>query len=179
MRAAYILGFTMFLATNCWGEDNAKLQQITDADQADRRGGPNGIDWTLVRPRDLEREKDVLGIIQSGGLATSTDYFNAALVFQHAESAEDIALALSLATISSRMEPSHPNARWLAAAAWDRLLMRKGKPQWYGTQYVKSPFGKWQLYTIDETAVSDAERERQQVPRLEVSKERARKMNGE
>lgn len=177
VRIALVFLFTTFVAPTAFAGDNQSLQKITDADQADRRGGPDGIDPMVVRARDLERERSVLEIIRAGGLSTSTDYFNAALVFQHAESTEDVALAHSLATMATRIEPVHPNARWLAAASWDRLMMRRKKPQWYGTQFVKRAFGKWELYTVDESAVSDEERERQNVPRLAVSKERARKMN--
>ena len=163
-----------------WAGDNAKLKQLYEEDQSDRRPGPNKIDWAVVGPRDIEREKVVLEIIGSGGLGTANDYYRAAMVFQHGRTAEDIALAHSLATIAWRLDSSHVGARWLTAAAWDRLLMRKKRPQWYGTQFTKnSDSGKWELYQVDEDAVSDQERERMGVPPLSAARERANRLNAE
>jgi len=51
--------------------------------------------------------------------------------------------------------------------AWDRLLLQKGKPQWYGTQYGPSKeTGKVQLLPVDETAVTDEERRSLGLPTL-------------
>lgn len=87
-------------------------------------------------------------------------------------------MAYSLAWIASAMNPSDDRMRWLSAAAWDRIMMRQGMPQWYGTQYVKaSEDAPWELYKIDESAVTDGERERMKVPSLEAARERVKKMN--
>jgi hypothetical protein len=53
------------------------------------------------------------------------------------------------------------------------MLLRKKKPQWYGTQYVQDSTGKSVLYTVDETAVTDAERIEMAVPTLAEAKKRA------
>lgn len=53
-------------------------------------------------------------------------------------------------------------AAWLSAAAWDRLLLAKGKKQWYGTQYARDPttHQRGDRLPYDETAVSQEEQER-------------------
>lgn len=174
---AIVLAALAFAVT-CHAADNPKLEQLFKEDQSDRQPGANKIDWSIVGPRDAAREKAVREIIKDGGLSSANDYYHAAMVFQHAAAAEDIALAYSLATIASRIDPAQTRAAWLAAAAWDRLLMRKKKPQWYGTQYVKNPAtGKWELYQIDENAVSDEERKLSGVPPLAAAKERVTQMN--
>lgn len=176
MRMA--LACLLFAAFGACAGDNARLKELFLADQAARQAEPDAGDVLVATPQDLERQKAVLEQIAAGALTTSADYFHAAVVFQHGVTAENIALAYSLATIAARLQPSHPYARFLTAAAWDRLMKRMGKAQWYGTQYQKGPGGKYELYRVEESAVSDQDRERLGVPSLAASRERIRKMNG-
>jgi len=158
--------------------DHTELQAIKDADQSDRVAGPN-TDWSVVAARDRVRLKRVRELVVSGELRTAVDFFNAALVCQHGPDVADIRLAHALATISASMDASATSANWLTAASWDRIMMRLGKPQWYGTQYTRAKTGdrKWQLYTIDESAVTDEERTRLGVPTLAEARQRADKLN--
>lgn len=158
--------------------DNPRVKELFLADQAARNAEPDTGDVLTSTAEDLERQRVVLSLVAAGALTTSTDYFHAAVVFVHGVSAENIALAYSLATLATRLQPTHPQAAFLAAAAWDRLMKRRNKPQWYGTQYVKGRGGKWELYRIDAGAVTDRERERSGVGSLAASRERIRKMNG-
>jgi hypothetical protein len=160
--------------------DNTELAEIREADQADRTAGAN-VDWSKVGPRDEARLARVRELLAAGGVRTARDYFNAALVAQHGKTVDDIRLALSLATISASIDPNVTSAKWLSAAAWDRIMMRRKLPQWYGTQFSRSKEAgaKWELYKIDETIVSDEERKQLGVPTLEEARARARKMNGE
>ncbi len=153
---------------------NLVLRELMNQDQAVRSGTADSIDWKKVVPQDAERRKRTMEIMKTGGLRTSEDYYNAALIFQHGDSAEDIKLAYSLATVAVTLDPDNKPAKWLTAAAWDRIMMRLGKPQWYGTQSFK-PNGsdKWELYTIDEKAVSDEERKAYGVPSVKESRRRA------
>ena len=169
MKAIAIVVLALLVSGPACGADNSRLKQLFDDDQADR-SEKKAIDWTLLAQRDLERQRVALELIKSGALATANDFYHAAMVFQHAASAEDIDLAHSLATVATRIDPGHTKARWLAAAAWDRTLQRRNKPQWYGTQFVlDQKTRKWILYQIDETAVTDEERERYGVrPLFEV-----------
>lgn len=158
---------------------NAELAEIRRADQADRQVRADKIDWSLVAARDKARLSRVREIITAGGLRTAEDYYDAALVCQHGETVDDIRLAYALATISAAIDPKATSASWLTAAAWDRIMMRMDKPQWYGTQFRKGkePNARWELYNIDETVVTDEQRKALGVPSLEQARARARRMN--
>lgn len=155
---------------------NADLVQLTAQDQAVRSGAMKDIDWAKLSIEDAARRTKVLEMIRHGTIRTSEDYCNAALIFQHGETADDIRLAYSLATIARALDNESRRCGWLSAAAWDRILMRMKRPQWYGTQFVKLPSGKWGLYDIDETAVTDADRAELGVPPLSAARARAEKL---
>ena len=177
MRPSILLIALLQLAPHAFAGDNPKLAQLYEQDQSDRQGDdPTRIDWFAVTTRDAERRKAVLEMVSSAALTTSNDYFHAAMVFQHGSAADETSLAYSFATIASTLEPVHPKAQWLRAAAWDRMMIGFKKPQWYGTQFSRGKSGKWELYPVDE-AVTDKERERMGVPTLEVTRGRAREMN--
>jgi hypothetical protein len=153
---------------------NTELREVTSQDQAARSGSVGAIDWKVVSAQDAARRMQVAEILRKGEVKTSEDYYNAALVYQHGETADDIRLAYSLATVAVALDPENKAAKWLTAAAWDRIMMRVGQPQWYGTQYSKLNNSEaWQLYKMDETVVSDEERKRLGVPPLAESKSRA------
>ncbi len=159
--------------------DNPRLMQLYDQDQTQRDEGHPFTGKQIVA-QDEERQKEVLAIMREGGLSTANDYYHAAMVFQHANAPEDNALAYGLAVTAARIDPTNKRAKWLSAAAWDRALMRRHKPQWYGTQFVKNDgTGKWELYQIDEAAVSDADREKTGVPPLARQREREKELNAE
>jgi hypothetical protein len=99
------------------------------------------------------------------------------LIFQHGNTVDEIRLAFSLATTSRALDPDSGRCKWLSAAAWDRLMMRLGRPQWYGTQFTKSDGGKWELYRVDESVVSDKDRAELGVPSIAEAKARAAELN--
>ena len=146
--------------------DNAALQKIFNADQADRLGDGFRKEPEAVIARDKQRRDITLQMLKDGAMHTARDYFSAAMVFQH--SAEDIGLAHSLATIASYLDPQNEQYRWLIAASWDRMLMQHVQPQWYGTQYQTDDQGTF-LFPVADDAVSDAERAAMGVPSLDES----------
>lgn len=157
--------------------DNARILEIYQADQQDR--GDGQADWAEVRRQDQARRAEVLALLRSGALRTAPDYFRAGIVFQHGETVEDYGLAMALAHMAMAIDPESKSARWLGAAAMDRLLMRRGLPQWYGTQYhMPTPDGPFELYPVDAAVVSDEERRRFNVPSLSESRARAADMGG-
>ena len=142
---------------------NEKLKELVRADQADR--SPAHIDWPAVDRRDMARATEVMTLLRSGKVLTAEDFYNAAMVFQHGASAENIQLAHALATVAARLAPEHPSPKWLAAAAWDRYMMWKKQPQWYGTQsQILKDTGKKTLYPVLPGVISDAERAAAGVP---------------
>jgi hypothetical protein len=156
-------------------EDSEALTQIHRDDQADRAAGAGKIDWGVVGPRDEARRKQVLAILDRGGATSALDYFHAAMVMQHGSALEDFKRAHDLAVKATELDPDLKQARWLAAAAQDRLLMNSGKPQLYGTQFVTRN-GRWELYEVD-PATTDEERARWNVPPLADAVKRAAEMN--
>lgn len=158
--------------------DNPELRSIKEADQADRRSMPASDQLRELMQRDGERRARVLEILKEGRLATAWDYFNAALVLQHGESAEDIRLAHALATIAITLDPEHKSAKWLVAASWDRLMLRFKQPQWYGTQSVRDSSGQLVLYTVAPNVVTDADRAELGVPPLVEAQKRVDLRNG-
>jgi hypothetical protein len=77
------------------------------------------------------------------------------LVIQHAEPE---AQKKYLPLLSESVKKGESNAKHLAYLE-DRVLMREGKPQWYGTQLIADETtGKWKLYTIAEEESVDERR---------------------
>ncbi|MBE1162516.1 hypothetical protein [Dyella acidiphila] len=147
------------------------LARLAAADQADREAGTNKIDWSVVGKRDAARREQVTQLLNSGEVRTAEDYFDAALIFQHGDTMQDAQLALALATVAARIDPANRDARVLAADAWDRVMTRAGKPQWYGTQYVRSKTtGKWELYPTEPDVITEAQRREIGLPTLEEDK---------
>jgi len=136
----------------------ASIAQLAAEDQSDRKREPP-LSISRLQANDAARRDKALGLLRDGALRSSEDWHDAALIFQHGETDADARLAFALATIAARLEPESKGAAWLGAAAWDRLLMRRHRPQWYGTQYVPSEDGKsWVLYEFDPAGVTDTER---------------------
>lgn len=127
--------------------DNAELKQIYDADQKDREATPEAVDWDKVSPRDRARRLRVRELIEQDLLKTGKDYSRAALVYQHGSSSDDFILAHVLAMTA--VGKGDLDARWLAAATFDRLLQKLDQPQVFGTQFsYKLENGK-QPWTMD------------------------------
>lgn len=176
------IAWGMALPLACHGATAASpgqdLAKIAVADQADRTPGPNKIDWRVVGKRDAARRARVMQLLDAGQLRTAEDFSDAALIFQHGDSVQDTQLALALATVASRMDPANRDAKQLVADAWDRIMVRSGKPQWYGTQFARSKTtGKWELYPTDPNAVSEAQRTAMGIPTLEENKAHLAEIN--
>lgn len=144
---------------------NDELKTLVQMDQSDRQA--ENVDWAAVDLRDKARAARVAQILKDGKIKTAEDFYNAGMIFQHGSGADDIKLAFSFATISARLAPAHPAPKWLAAAAWDRYMIWKKLPQWYGTQsqFIKET-GQTSLYPVAPNAVSDVERAEAQIPPL-------------
>jgi hypothetical protein len=173
--ALLILFASMQLAAAQIIESNQELGDLQLHDQADRRKGADALDGSVVRRNDHIRRQRVLTLLREGRVRSSNDFYSAAMVFQHGESPDDAKLAHSLAVVSATMNPDNTSARWLAAAAWDRYMLRLKRPQWYGTQYsTDEATGLVTLYTVDETAVTDEQRLQEGVPTLAHARARAK-----
>lgn len=158
--------------------DNKPLAALEATDQADRSPGSNAIDWAIVGKHDAARREQTMALLRDGAVRTAMDYFRAALIFQHGDAIDDTRLALALATTASRLDPSNADARVLCAQAWDRILVKSGKPQWYGTQFAKNAAsGRWEISPVEPGAVSEAQRTAMGLPTREATQAHLDAMN--
>ena len=112
-------------------DTSEELARLFTQDQADRKA--QDIDWSVVGARDDERERRVKELIAADALRTGADYYHAAMILQHAPTADDILLAHDLCVIA--IGKGEERAKWLAAASLDRFLVRIDRPQRFATQY--------------------------------------------
>jgi len=156
--------------------NNPELERLHNEDQADREAGPNAkIDWQAVSKRDAERRARVREIVDKGGATTSTDYYHAAMVYQHGTEVPEYEEAHRLAMKAVELDAENDLARWLAAASKDRSLMWQGKPQLYGTQFKKVD-DRWVLWEVD-PSITDEERAKWNVPPLAEQKKKVETLN--
>ena len=154
--------------------DNTELKELYKADQADRQ--TDNIDWSVVSERDDQRQARVYELLDSNKVITSEDYANAAMIFQHG--GDTVASGMAVKLMRKAVGLDSTRSKWLLAAAIDRDLMRREKPQIYGTQYRKiSADDPWQIYELDTTQVTDEERQEHGVETLAEQKEKLRMMN--
>ena len=154
--------------------DNEELKTLYQEDQSDRSSG--NIDWSVVSERDRLREARVYELLDSNLVRTSLDYSNAAMIFQHGQ--DTVASAMAVKMMRKAIALDSTANKWLLAAAIDRDLMRRNKPQIYGTQYRKmGPDEPWILYSIDTTQISDEERREYGVETLAEQREKVKMMN--
>lgn len=151
------------LTTFAQAKDNAELQKMYDEDQSSR--SVSNINWSVLSKQDSVRESRVYELIKEGKIITGKDYYNSAMIFQHGR--DTVASGMAVKQMKMAIELDSTVNRWLLAAAIDRDLMRRGKPQIYGTQYMKmGQNAKWERYKIDTTQVTDAERKYYKVETL-------------
>ncbi|RJS27907.1 hypothetical protein DRW03_00280 [Corallococcus sp. H22C18031201] len=140
---------------------NAELQRLYAEDQQARTHlvmKPTKEQLAEFMAKDRERLTRVKEMVAHGDLKTGADFFSAGIIFQHGGTLEDYAMARDMGAEAARR--GHPKGLWMAAAAWDRWLMRAGKPQRFGTQYVPAQgTPQMVLYTMD-PRVTDEERAR-------------------
>jgi hypothetical protein len=113
------------------------VQQLFQDDQNDMPGhGPNGtslVDGQQYDTRVAVRQKQIRALLSDGGIRTGEDFYDAAFVFQHGQSADDYLFAHALAM--DAVVKGYDTAKWIAAATLDRYLQIINQPQIFGTQY--------------------------------------------
>jgi hypothetical protein len=153
--------------------DNPRLVVLYQEDQDDRHGFPNTKrSYTEINERDEARRQEVLAMLAQGKVRTAQDYFYSAVVFHHGQTNDHYRTASSLAWIAATLEPK-PEYLYFTASTWDRMMLKRDQPQWYGVQEKRDENGKRiGFYPINERAVSDEERVRFQIkPRARLMAE--------
>jgi tetratricopeptide (TPR) repeat protein len=153
--------------------DNPELIEIYKIDQADRK--TENIDWNIVTKKDRLREVRIYELLDSNKVRTSLDYHNAAMIFQHGR--DSIAFGMAVKLMRKSIELDSTANKWLLAAAIDRDLLSRNKPQIYGTQYWKMKDQPWELREIDTTKISDVERIEYGVETLAQQREKVKQLN--
>jgi tetratricopeptide (TPR) repeat protein len=167
---AYLLSLPVFSQT----PDNRELKKMYEEDQGGR-AVPN-INWTELSKLDRAREARVYEMIHAGEIRTAQDYFNSAMIFQHGR--DSVAYGMAVKQMKRAIELDSNINRWLLAAAIDRDLLSRNKPQIYGTQYRKmGQNAKWERSPIDTTKIIDAERKYYHVETLAKQLLKEKNMN--
>jgi hypothetical protein len=127
-------------------ESSAEMKQIFLQDQYDRGNNPyskpgepepKALPGTEMRRNDDARGTRVKELLQQGLLHTGTDYYRAAMVFQHSGNPEGTLRAHVLAEVA--LSKGEAPALWLAAATLDRYLAQIKQKQIFGTQFHSLP----------------------------------------
>lgn len=155
--------------------DNKELELLFIEDQLDRSPESGKIDWELVLPRDSIRLVKVLTMVENGELYTSKDFYRAGTIFQHGY--DTLASGLAVKMLQKAINIDSTLNKWLLAAAIDRDLQRRGKPQIFGIQFTKNLNGRWVLYDIDTTVIDDSTRRKYGVSTLSELRYQAEMMN--
>ena len=154
--------------------DNVELKKMYDEDQGSRM--VSNIDWVQLTKNDNIRENRVYELIKEGKIVTGKDYYHSAMIFQHGK--DSVAYGMAVKQMKKAIELDPTINKWLLAAAIDRNLMSRNKPQIYGTQYVKKgQDAKWERYKIDTTQVTAEERKHYNVETLAEQVIKERNMN--
>lgn len=154
---------------------NKKLEQIYKEDQQDRTNPVFFKTPIIFRKRDEKRRWLVDEMIEKKKIKTGRDFYIAAMIFHHGHKIIHAKKAIKLAQNS--ILKRYGKARWLFAAATDRLLTKQGKKQKYGTQFFKkSARSKITLLPINKKT-TDEERVYFNVPRLIEIKKSLVKLN--
>lgn len=145
-----------------------RLEALYREDQQDRKGYPNtALTHAEIKLRDEARRQEIHAMLAKGQVRTAQDFFYSAVIFHHGQTNDHYRLGTSLAWIAATLEPENKKYLWLTASSWDRMLVKRGKPQWYGAQPRMSPEHRQEgFHPIDDTAVTDEERARFQVKPL-------------
>jgi hypothetical protein len=177
----------LLLCMACRGADvssapavNPELEKMYSEDQSDRQRTP--IDWSIVGPRDSQRQKRVMEMYRAGELKAGEDFFHAAMILQHGSRPEDFLLCHELCITAIFVHGDKKGgwiggAKWLAAASEDRFLGSIGRNQRFGTQYkTHDPDPQWRLDPVDDD-VTDWIRKAWSVPSIAEAKRRETEMN--
>lgn len=122
-----------------------ELKNMYEADQEDRKSWrTGGTDWEVVKPRDNSRMKRVEELYSQGLLKTADDMYYAAMIYQHGDKPEHYEKAMELSRQAGKF--GHPDGKRFSALAEDRYLLSIGKPQIWGTQFMrKNADEQWKI----------------------------------
>ena len=159
---------------------NDEVYALFQEDQGDRQDASSrwhDREWNQrLKVRDRVRRRRLEELRAAGALQIGPDYYHAAMILMHGNGLEDYWQAHEWSM--KAVELGCEEARWLAAASYDRWLMSQGKPQKYGTAFLPvylPPGAQWVVWDVD-PLTTDAERAQWNVPTLAEQQQRAEEM---
>lgn len=152
-------------------------------DQKDRI---SRVDFKIIVKNDRQRRKLANVFLKNKEKLTSEEIYYAAMLFHHSANKNDVKKARNLMLLNikrgellKKKNKWVEKSKWLFAAATDRILLREGKPQKYGTQFhqkdINSPR---ELFDYDKNT-SDKERVALYVPTLKQTLKNLKMMDRE
>lgn len=159
------------------------LKTLFAEDQKDRL---SCVDYRILIKNDRERRKLANVFLKNIDKLTSEEIYYAAMFFHHSANKNDVKKARDLMLLNIRRgellkkkNKWAEKSKWLFAAATDRLLVREGKPQKYGTQFhQKTVDSPRELFKYDK-GTTDKERVTLNVPTLKQALKNLKMMNRE
>ncbi|KPV51168.1 hypothetical protein SE17_22745 [Kouleothrix aurantiaca] len=152
---------------NSFEEPSAELERLAEEQI-------NDLDTTGDErsQRGKHRRERVLALYSQGALRSAQDNYYAALIMLYGDDIAHFELAKTFAQRSGAL--GEPRAWSVIAASWDRSLLGRGKPQRFGTQFVREG-GRWSLGKVD-PRVTAAQRALHGVPPLWVQQQNAEQL---
>jgi hypothetical protein len=152
--------------------NRTEAERLFDEDQQDREKNLDKTDPALFAEREkarYQKAQETFERFERNPQAVSAqDLFHLALLFQHGQTPEDYSKAYALALEAEQRGVEE--AGQLAAAAEDRHLISLGKPQKWGTQFIRTNEGWRYAAPVEEDALSgitDEMRQSKNVPARE------------
>mgnify|MGYP001571946957 CR=1 FL=1 len=153
---------------------NSEIKSLFISDQADRRNMRfDKKSLSILKKKDKERMRELSFIIKTKKAFAPREFYMIAMLYQHGFSLSDYKKAVSFA--HRGMKDGFEKAKWLYAAATDRLLMAQKKKQRYGTQYIRKR-GKWDIYPVN-PRTTDKERAQYNISSIKEIMESVIKFN--
>jgi hypothetical protein len=112
--------------------------------------------------RSKGRRERVVMLYARGALRSAQDFYYASLVLLYGDEVAHFDLARTFAKRAAAM--GEGRAWSVIAAAWDRALLARNRPQRFGTQFIREN-GRWSLGRVD-PRVNDYQRALYGVPPL-------------
>jgi len=152
-------------------------------DQKDRT---SGIGYKTIIKNDRKRRELANVFLKNKEKLTMEEIYYAAMFFHHSANKNDIRKAKRLVSLNMKrgefLKKENKwveKSKWLFAATTDRLLVREGMPQKYGTQfYQKNINSPRELFDYDKST-TDKERVALYVPTLKQTLRNLKKMDKE
>jgi hypothetical protein len=154
---------------------NTNLLKIFKEDQKDRRDPLIISNVKLFITRDKIRKAFVERLVKNNEINTPKDYYMAAMIFHHGSTINDSKRAVRLAKLSA--DSGYRKGLSFYATCIDRLLIRQGKKQKFGTQFrKKNTKSLWRLLPFDKKT-TDEERFKYGLLSLTKMKDNVEKLN--